>query len=76
MQLDGAHAEVGSTEVDGEIDALVVLATSAPAGYHAIPTFSVPLGTAVTYVGIWLIEVPSFSRPSSVDSLFRDSRHT
>jgi hypothetical protein len=29
------------------------------------PTFSVPLGTPVTYVGIWLKLVPSFSRPSS-----------
>lgn len=29
------------------------------------PTFSVPLGTPVTYVGIWLMLVPSFSSPSS-----------
>ena len=28
-------------------------------------TFSVPLGTDVTYVGIWLIDVPFFCKPSS-----------
>ena len=28
-------------------------------------TFSVPLGTDVTYVGIWLIDVPCFCNPSS-----------
>jgi hypothetical protein len=38
--------------------------------YHPISldincTFSVPFGTAVTYVGIWLSSVPSFCRPSS-----------
>lgn len=73
-ELDGADAEVGSAKVDGEVDALGELATSAPLDARLIPTFSVPLGTAVTYVGIWLIDVPSFSRPSSVDSLFRDPR--
>jgi hypothetical protein len=31
-----------------------------------LPTFSVPLGTAVTYVGIWLMVVAFFSNPSSV----------
>jgi hypothetical protein len=30
------------------------------------PTFSVPFGTAVTYVGIWLKLVPSFSNPSPI----------
>jgi hypothetical protein len=30
----------------------------------------VPLGTAVTYVGIWLSSVPSFWRPSSVGSQY------
>lgn len=29
-------------------------------------TFSVPFGTPVTYVGIWAMLVPSFSRPASV----------
>jgi hypothetical protein len=32
------------------------------ATYH---TFSVPFGTAVTYVGIWLSVVPFSARPSS-----------
>lgn len=75
VQLDGADAEVGSAEVDGEVDALGELAASAGTGLSvSMPTFSVPLGTPVTYVGIWLIDVPSFSRPSSVFSLIRDPR--
>ena len=38
--------------------------------YRSMPTslltFSVPLGTPVTYVGIWLMAPPSLARPSSV----------
>jgi hypothetical protein len=34
VELDGADAEVGSAEVDGEVDTLGELATSAALGYR------------------------------------------
>lgn len=37
--------------------------------WSAVLTFSVPFGTAVTYVGIWLKLVPSFSNPSATRGL-------
>lgn len=65
MQLNRANSKICSSKVHRQVESLGRLATTqSRAG--GLLTFSVPLGTAVTYVGIWLMVVAFFSRPSSV----------
>ncbi len=71
IELDRTDAEIGSPKIDGKIQALFQsvaelpqLAWGVSSGENRL-AFSVPSGTPVTYVGIWLRGVPFFCRPSS-----------
>ena len=72
MQVYRANSEISTSEIDSQIKSLY------PEDQYSrhlsvnrmIRTFSVPLGTAVTYVGIWLIDAPGFCSPSSVRTCF------
>lgn len=66
VQLDRADSKVRATEIDCKVESLNVVNDLLKLISSAIHTFSVPLGTAVTYVGIWLMVEAFFDSPSSV----------
>lgn len=70
MEVDRADTEVGATEVDGEVETLANAQNESRREQQKVNTFSVPFGTSVTKVGIWLRVVSSWASPSSICLLY------
>ena len=67
MQLNRADSKIGASKIHCQVETLSWLAITLwiLMGCFFL-TFSVPLGTPVTYVGIWLMVDAFFASPSSV----------
>ena len=66
MQLNTAHPKICSAQVNCKVKTLHRISINTNEISGSQQTFSVPFGTAVTYVGIWLKSPPSSCRPLSV----------
>ena len=64
--MDRTDAEVCTSEIDSQVQALDRSVSPLTSRVKYNRTFSVPFGTDVTYVGIWLMVEPTVLRPSAV----------
>lgn len=67
MKGDRADTKICTAEIDCKESTLWMSAVAEQK--RSICTFSVPFGTAVIYVGIWLICAPCFPSPSFISSM-------